>query len=213
MGTCWTLPKVSAKLHILWILASARAFRKSCRIMKPETNQKRSGIFNYNYINYILLFFLSQLHADSFKSFLFFKIIILKFLFLSLPVNWLLPPPTVGWKRHLKPAMFGEETSWQASSSLYTSLDGLPWCFVTGCTADRWQLPPCHSRPQKQHLATMADALGMEISFCCGCCPSPLFYKDLCTGACLHACMCVKFGPGFFFYLGFNSGWFAKAVK
>lgn len=64
--------------------------------------------------------------------------------------------------------MFAEETSWLASSSLYTSLDGLPWCVFTGRTADRWQLPPCHSRPQKEHLATMSDALGMEISYCWG---------------------------------------------
>lgn len=34
MGTCWTLPKVSAKLHILWILALVQAFERGHRIMK-----------------------------------------------------------------------------------------------------------------------------------------------------------------------------------
>lgn len=34
MGTCWTLPKVSAKLHILWILALAQAFERAHRIVK-----------------------------------------------------------------------------------------------------------------------------------------------------------------------------------
>lgn len=36
-------------------------------------------------------------------------------------------------------------------------------------TADRWQLPARHSRPQKQHLPTVSDALGMEIRGFVGC--------------------------------------------
>lgn len=50
MGTCWTLPKVSAKLHILWILAWARAFRRARGIMKQE--KQLSDLF----INYISVF-------------------------------------------------------------------------------------------------------------------------------------------------------------
>lgn len=156
MGTCWTLPKVSAKLHILWILALAWAFGRAHGIMKPE--KQLSDVF----INYISLFKLSYV-LTVFTTFYYFQLIkTISSSFWSSLCEPGLACARCGLKAPSETCDVREETSWLASSSLYASLDGLPWRFLTRCTADRWQLPPCHSGTQKQHLATMSDALGME---------------------------------------------------
>lgn len=45
MGTCWTLPKVSAKLHILWILALLQAFERRHGIINGCKENNYRGAF------------------------------------------------------------------------------------------------------------------------------------------------------------------------
>lgn len=104
------------------------------------------------------------LNQHPLDSYLMLTRIELSAFFFFFPCIWAFPPPCVSWKGRLKCVMFGEETFWLASSSLYSSLDRAAMAALTRCTADRWQLPARHSRPQRQHLPTMSDALGMEIS-------------------------------------------------
>lgn len=195
MGTCWTLPKVSAKLHILWILALAQAFERAHRIVKRcEDN-------NYPTFSFIATWGVSV--NPFFKSyFMLIKKRLISFFLFSFH--------EFGLPSSLRPVRV-ERTIWNVWCLERRHFGWHPAHCTPVCIADRWQLPARHSRPQKQHRPTMSDALGMEISVSAGC-PAHIlcFLKDEFACACFQAC---TIGSQFFFNLSLIAAWAQKLLS